>query len=560
MLLSSYLYPSTEAIDFQMSSNLGKALTDLFQSVMDYRDNIDYGLEDREEQRTYIRIRKVYSYFKDKIAKKFIDTVEKECGLIISKLHLDSDPLQYGIAFDYAVNLQFDNWDDACEMIEAETALGHTQFSRNGVNELEEVCNNLDLHKSKITTPYFGKGKKRKITCEMWFSVSSAFLLKDLVIDTEYFTAREIAAIMMHEIGHMMSVIEYSANVYHSWSRAQNWLKISKDTADLNYIFESFDKYAKLIDGLTKELSTYKFDPTISKYITNVLGIAKSICNAWSHQTCETIEESSSFGTTLVNAVSSVTRTSDLVLRIGGLIVTIAFRAILDIVADVVFLWTAGMPAWLYHMQKYGHVDRNKQGHKSSDTLPNENNVFLLERWADEFVARHGYGADVASALNKLDDAVNKVYMGGESYSYTFRNSGCASALIAVASFMHDKLNFFCYFDPVNYENQYNRNLRLLQDMYGVFRDEHITPTYKDYWIKQIQRCKESVEAAKKMTDTELGKAIGNALTYLLSPAKIYHLFTDANLAHDVKVLEDRLNDFHNNPLFYLAATIRKRR
>ena len=560
MLPSSYLLPSSEAIDFQMSSNLGKALTDLFQSVIDYRENIDYGLEDREESRTYIRISRVYGYFKDKIAKKFIDVVEKECGLIIRKLHLDADPLQYGIDFTYATTIVFDSVYDAFEMIDAETATDHSRYSRNGANELEEVCNNLDLHKSKLTTPYFGKGKKRKIDCEMWFSVSSAFLMKDLVVDTEYFTARELTAIMMHEIGHMMSIIEHSANTYHSWSRAQNWLKISKDASDLNYIFSSFDKYKVMIDGLLKEFSSYKFDPTISKYITNILGIAKSICSSWSDHTCEEIEESSSFGSTIVHAVQSSIRTGELILRIGGLIVTMAFRAVIDIVADALFLWTAGLPAWFYHLFKYGYVDRNKLEHKSSDTLPNENNVFLLERWADEFVARHGYGADVASALNKLDDAFRKVEIGGNSYSYAFRNSGCASVLVAVATFMHDKLSFLAYFDPIGYENQYQRNLRLLQDMYGVFRDEHISPTYKDYWIHQIQRCKESVEASKKMLDTDLGKSIGNALTYLLSPAKIYHLFTDANLAKDVKVLEDRLNDFHNNPLFYIAATLRKRR
>ena len=99
--------PGTAAIDFQISSSLAKSLTNLFQMVMDFRDNLDYSkvADNLPDQRAY-RISAVSAYFKNTIMQKFKDIVNKETGLTISKMHVFSGE-DLGVLGLFAVDLSF---------------------------------------------------------------------------------------------------------------------------------------------------------------------------------------------------------------------------------------------------------------------------------------------------------------------------------------------------------------------------------------------------------------------------------------------------------------------
>ena len=47
MINLNSIFGGMEAVSFQTNSQLGKDLTDVFQAVIDYRDNLDYdGIQD----------------------------------------------------------------------------------------------------------------------------------------------------------------------------------------------------------------------------------------------------------------------------------------------------------------------------------------------------------------------------------------------------------------------------------------------------------------------------------------------------------------------------------
>ena len=81
--------PGQAAIDFQISSSLGKSLTALFQTVIDYRDNLDYSSvpDTVHAHRTY-RIDKVYAFFKEKICQNLEE--QDLQNLLLKRLQLRS--------------------------------------------------------------------------------------------------------------------------------------------------------------------------------------------------------------------------------------------------------------------------------------------------------------------------------------------------------------------------------------------------------------------------------------------------------------------------------------
>jgi hypothetical protein len=218
----------------------------------------------------------------------------------------------------------------------------------------------------------------------------------------------------------------------------------------------------------------------------------------------------------------------------------------------------------LVELEKYSYVDAHGDGGKASDRRNNKNNLFLLERWADEFVARHGYGKYLAAGLNKFDK--NIAALMNASMSYTFMHHDPVINKVSLYAMAVNMFISFCkmitigrYLEPVIYENNYNRLKRILQNSKGIFKEENLPDDCIYEWLEKCRDIEMEAQQAKKLKDTDFGKAAINTLhnLFILEPTNLYQLIKDGKLDRDCSILEDRIDDMRNNSLFMMSHAFR---
>lgn len=531
--MSLFNIPGDESIAFQSSSSLAKSLTKFFQSIIDYRNNLDYSkcANDVRSQRIY-RLDEVYQYCKKKKFAEFKNIVLKEVGLNIRKMFLfgGSSSDIYGF---FAVNTTIDDARDAAETMGRETASdnGYYGSSREAIQEMSTMCDNLDLKTGKLTSSKFGKN--REIGCSMYFDVNFAFCMDDFIVKdvTDNLTAEEIAAIMMHEIGHVITMIEHSGDMYATKSRVDTILHASKQ-------WNPQEVAKQMKEFLIPVLKRKAIENTGSPEMNNLL---------------------KKYSLTLINGINALYEAIGMepddeswIITIGSLVCNIAYMLIKTILI-IFFVITIFIPLLCYffgELTKHLAVDETYTGGKASDLYTTRNNLFLFERWADDFVAKHGMGQYLASSLNKFNKVFDNYELGYVT-SIRLRQSTWFSCMTKLYSVLMSFVNVMGYTDIAIYENSYNRNLRVLQNSYSIFKTKNIPGPIKDIWINNIEEIKIATEDSKKMSDTAICRAITNIFMNITNPVRWVTMLKDANMERDLAKLQNAIDDFQNNPFWY---------
>ena len=556
--LNEYLFPGLEAVDFQTNSKLGSRLTKMFQDAIDFRDNLEYPPATKEIERisdldkhVKFRISKVRGYVEQKLAPEFKKIVKEEAGLDVERLEtLQTDG-------HFAVYLTYDNAYQAITLEGQMTSTSNQDYTSDeeGLQEMMSMYKNLDLKTSKLSSSKYSKG--RLIKCIIVMNITLAFLPQDyymLTVPSDMLTAPELTAIYLHEIGHVLTVIEHMGDRYATWRREVDYIhslkkvefiKKTKDgKLDASRAQASLNAIGKYLDILSKEKSI----PGLTKSV----GILQDIL--WSMLT-------------ILNRLLEeyLVRFTDLgwVLEYFNMVVKCC---IMSVQYTIVYLIMSAMSVSLCVIdtearKQFFHTDRNYQGTKSSDTMTNSNNLFMLERWADEFVVRHGYGAYQASALRKIDAMFSKMVGFGPVQYYINRYNPfyIIFQLYYVVLFFHLNPSRM-FLDPVTYENDYKRIYRLLQDQYAWFKTNTTPGPVMDDMLNQIVILKDEMDSAKRLVDYEFVETLTGILQNLANPIRWMTILNDANLRKDIANLENRLDDLRNNPLYAIGASIRSRR
>ena len=548
-----------EAVSFQTSSQLGKDLTAVFQEVIDYRDNLDYtGIPDDFYVRRGVRIRNVVRFCNKTMGPKFVKVLEKDLGFKVKNFYLygadDGSSEPAGI---FAVNIDInamgpDMYRSIMNM--TGTNFENTKPSGRYANDVEELADCIDLHNTNLKKTTIGSRNKPITVQTIYFDVMFAFCINEF-IDPAYaddFTAEELAAIMMHECGHAMTVIEHAADLYVTNSRLRN---------DVVNISKSSDiKDAK---AFVKALDT--------KVITKMVSIANS-SDLNGIDDAKGVRECVMKVATMVGKLNAVLDVAEKDYGKGWLSITVVMlpinviNAILHVLTilttDVLFLVLQIIT--LVELEKYSYVDSHGDGGKASDRRNNKNNLFLLERWADEFVARHGYGKYLASGLNKFGKNISA--LSNASLPYSLMHHDPTVNKISLYAMTVNMFISFCdmitigrYLEPVIYENNYNRLKRILQNSKGIFKDEKLPDDCVYEWLAKCRDIETEAQQAKKLIDTDFGKAAINTLhnLFILEPTNLYQLIKDGKLDRDCSILEDRIDDMRNNSLFMLSHAFR---
>lgn len=535
-----------EAVDFQVNSKLGRELTTVFEDVFKFKENLKYpsNYTDDESQRLY-RINAVGEYVKEKTMPRFVKVIKDCCNLDVKKVNCLCGE-SYGICGYFAVNIDVSNIHEAMYEIISRQSGSHGYVSyktEEYIDDVASMANNFDGHNSKLTANVFGKAKKPIYISDIYFDINAAFLADEFVSKdaAEPFTAGEIAAIMMHEIGHAMSTIEHSGDMYFMHSRLKEMtvnLK-NKDMSEEEALSTLKDIDKKLISKLRVSIDNDAFLDQTAKNKCNVLldTISMIVRNLQS-------DDNVSSGSSLIGNLLRAS-THFVLYTIVGTILNIYFSIICVVL---------GTHVWIEWFNR-SNSNRNWRDEKLSDVGANHNRDFVIERWADEFVSRHGYGSQLASGLNKFDKLCYYSSLNGFA-TIAMRESTVWQCYISMLTSLTKLTTVLCWFDPVQYEDQYHRLYRIAQNSYAIFKDENLPASVKNSWYKKLKDTEAEVNAAKRMRDTKIGSAALNVFKSLTNPVKWYDYIYDGNITQDLQLLEDNLDDMLNNKLFYLGSKI----
>lgn len=509
-----------EAIHFQVHSSLMKGLTKVFQDTIDYRNNLKFGSETAIMES---RITQVYKYVRNTTVPNMVKTIGDNTNLIVTKVVLTGTDQLTGM---FAVNLGMDNDLDAEDVLNMQTGQISAPTSvRESLEEMMQMHENLNIKTGKLSSAKFGKTKQRKISCVLYMDVLMAFLLHDYIPVgiSETLTAEELAAIYTHEIGHVLTMVERSGDYY---------LTIARNTEHLSKVVKNDDK-KKAVEAFV-ELGI----PMLNELSRN---------GAISKTSAETISAAIKTGSYLLEQEEDhpIFATIGLVYNIIDTLMTVASYTLVN--AMIVF-----------HIMQLVNSLTNEfaflsTGKKQTDTQTTKHTYYQLERMADEFVSRHGGGADLASALNKLDAIFGAAMVtNGSIFSTRLRKSTLFTMYLNFCVGLF-KLLGNDIVAPFNYEEQRNRIKRLLQNANAMFKNQ-LKVGELSYFVGEYTRLEKELDIATKGIGKKTHQLVQDYLLQYVNPITVLAMLTTGRLTNDYEKHQNQIEDLINNKLYAISA------
>ena len=359
---------STESMKSVTNSRLGAELEDLFQKVIDYRDKEltgDISFANKTDL--------VTNFFYRNCAKQFMQTVYKHTGLNIEavffKPWFETEfctwiCIQKGKELTAAGTMQIINTLNG----QAGTYLSPMVPEEFTVDELIKMAKSYDVAKG-IIKPEYREELKKYVRVAVGFDISLGFLMKDFVpknAGIENLTARELTAIMLHECGHTLTLIEHAADSFAHMSSFEALARAFSNKADLKKSME-----------LTKKASEISAQAGYTNDSANLLKL---------YQQAE--KDSVSSG-------KNMNEKGKAALTHGLLSASFAVLAEIFGISFDVAICDPNMD-----LKRHGDDKKFKFG----DLMSNERMWSWQERKADEYAFSHGYGPDIAEGLEKCNN------------------------------------------------------------------------------------------------------------------------------------------------------------
>jgi cell fate (sporulation/competence/biofilm development) regulator YlbF (YheA/YmcA/DUF963 family) len=558
-----YTHISTEAIDFQISSKLGSSLDKLFQSVIDYRDDL---LKNQGYEWTKELCNALYSYAKKiKMEKQLKEIIKREANLEIQMVEL---PLSFSAQISGLFACIPTNLIEGAHLKIFDITAG--KFSINDVKNksvtsaIEEFMKYTDNAIDQST----GTLKKGKLieTAYLVMDFNLAFLSEVFVLwegshartsdimksqglsSTTQMTAREITSIILHELGHTYTILERASQLYYQFMTTNEIIKYKEKYDDhldtIKHFKENKNKFLSYIQQCDKSIQ-----PMLTK--------AHSV---------------------VYNAIEALSK-----LDMSNYVVSMVTLLAVLLISNVsIYLALAILACRMLHISfmvlepELVHASSDK----TSDTKISRRNWFHHEREADNFAIAHGYGTDLAEALRKLIALMRSfpnVSIGIGPYSFNIPSylgmlpniiskNVVLNVVLRIIGFVSVPLSFisllFAGEENIIYESgiltEYNKRIdRILENFLKVFKDPKIPNSLKDHYLSEITRLKNS---KKKLTSNTIFSSIVNLkidkiikFIFLIPTTKFMSMVASGHLTQDYANLQNQLDSLMNNELFYQA-------
>lgn len=534
-----------EAIDFQPTKGLGDGLTKTFKEIMDYRDDLESRMDDNQLKNVVRKYELVMDYFKNKTFSKIQKIVKDTTGVNLTDVYVLEPPMAQGM---FAILVDSSNISKMVEF--REYMIGKASYSKAAqlpnVDPRDYIAKTLQLNIEK------GKLEFGKIPVQtnstLFFDFLYAFFMDEIgpnIPKDRRLTPEELSAIIMHEVGHVITHIEYLmfgcyagiAGTMDYKSIRERMLTEPKKVFNDKLLEDNLKKSKQYLEDKEDKTSLDKFLLKGVDFCLNFLEYMKQNINKYVDN----------------DGKIKVSKWMIILFSLFSLMVILT----INYVQYAAFITSTLMYTLMHLDFKYA---AKPGGSKTTMTI---SNTQLLERLADEFVSRQGYGAYLASGLNKMILTLGSRL--GNSYSMVVPKmrkfflvklfaifSDLASYQVFL-QFSKDK-----YTNPI-YEMDVYRINRILENTYAAFKDQEGLP--KDFLedqYKQIQMIK------KTKKDTSFLFKVSKVFYYineilslrLFMPAVIQNVI-DGRLTEEYKRLFDRLDALMNNELFVTSYKLR---
>ena len=501
-----------EAIKFQGSIADVQPLIKIFQDAIDYRDGLDYSKKSTNVPLTEFRRQAMFKYCNSTLGPAFCKYVEKRFNFVVTKVVFVEQPFITGM---YAVLLNMgDDWEDISNQM--------TRYSGSSVVESDPSKNMIEM--SKAFDVNTGKLKNFKfenklpIAVTMYFDQNCSFLLKDFMPNhlVEELTAEEMASIMLHECGHVVTVVENAAKLFHTYEFS---------TAHLEYLIKN--KNLEQAATYTKEtINAAVASGGISKEAAvKVTAVIDNLYYLMDH------DES-------IPATVAIVVVHLFVLAVKAIfcitVSTLFFTVMLNALFESIF-------------------DTSVSGGKSSDTMAGPKNYYHVERLADEFVSRLGMGSHIGSGLAKLQTifSIKEHHPCADLPSQRLNKSQFANVVLHV--YMQIVKGFGFSDRNTIYEKDNGRIQRLIDNNMQVFKND-LPKNALAHYVKDTERLMKTLKEIESR-DT-FPKAMQWLLTNIgvLTPVKLLLKIQTGNITVEVDECIRQLEAIVGTKMNYYGA------
>lgn len=506
------MFIATEALDFQAKSKLGDELTDFFQAAIDYRDKLDLSAD---STKTFIQ-------YWNKHANELGVIVSRNANFKVTNVKSSAYP---SMCFAILMELGKAPNRDLQTIMHEYSGIVKTGSGKIDRKQLEAIAESYSTSTGKLgVNSYNGD----PLTAKLYFDPYVAFLTRHVLHkDLPTFTARELAAVELHETGHFTTVVEHCADR----KRRMNELSLA-----VKQFLESapFDEQVDyLLDQMEKNKAITK-----SKDYDAAIDILKGLKVANNH--LQTMSE----GFIKNKWIFLLGR-----IMVWLLVLHLTGFGVSSIVNKLVV--EGAISAAISLNTLYG----------PSDFVPTKSDIARVETLADEFATRNGFGTDIVTALGKFPQIASAIGLLGSSG--TINSDSIRSSKLVFGSFLVNRALAWV-FDSNGmqymhgYEPARQRAARVREQMIKVFTNDRLPENMRDIYLEQFDRLQDYLypsAPSKKIIQTMInfGEWIRD-----LNPLRLVTLITSGDLPTDLDRLYNDLKALDANELFVSAAKLSK--
>ena len=491
-------FPSLEAIDFQKGSPLAIELTNAFQEVIDHREKFTVASD---------RIRESVKFFNEVTCDKIKAITKKYTGMNMKRV-VSSEKWDFAFATRMFFGDEFNV--NASTFIESYCGnAAYAEYLRylmkdegwrvTTYEDMMRVTNSLNLTSGYINNLKFSNGYK--VSIELLFDPYGAFCIKELHHKcVDYFTARELAGIVAHELGHTISMIEMAKFSYF----AMKTIKLALAEFDKN---ASPSDKKKLLIAMNEQLTDeqkqaindieYKPDDKVSNFFVILWSLFKSV------------------------------KLIFLPIRVMWHVVRCMFTDNKRINAQNI----------------YGEYNNSK-----NDYTYSEKNLVYCEQLADQYAVRQGLGSALVTGLQKFDEWFSVSGLGKGS-----KTSSAVWAAKRIPCFISTLFDSGVSLDE--HEQHRERFASILREQLQIFKQSNLSKEALNFYISDYENTIKAIKNAPKQESLEnTVKAFYAVIEYLASTPR--HMLTSARFQQEYNKLVENVEKLMNNSLYYRKAKL----
>lgn len=514
----SSIVTAMERIQHRHKTELDRDLVTICEDALTHIKNTRVLNKDGTPQKAdKVRQFKIHNYLQKEIAPRIDAALKKHQGMKCKTTVYNSPEINAAMHFDIpGLNLI--------------RVFGHASDNPSGKAEPEdsmwdEERELYDLLNKSVdpTTGVINPAAYAHINYYMHLTLGP-FMCSEVYNTDIEFTATEIAAIWLHEIGHMVTLTQFLSRTYYQ----------ATDLADALKLFTN------RVEPMTAEQLEERLDivrSMVAKYHKNYLPTYDTMTAKIRALLTKTKEDKSGAAPTLLIGILLQTAAAYVLIIIGFIALMLG--------ASIIASWCSMIT------DKPIESLFNNYNRRTSETTFSTRNASVTEREADNFVTAHGRAGDLASALYKL-------YHASSTSRISYRALGSNPVTYAI-SLVLDLV--YKLLPPVTpYTNPYDTALvrfkQIIENSTVALKSADIPKEMRDQYIVQTEAAMAVYKEATSKSWANKRGLITEKLLKLSSAKSHVAGIVNANLQADYEVLQNITGGYIRNPLYLRAAIL----